>query len=119
MYLNITNRCSCACEFCLRAWTDGVYGEYLVLGREPELDELTQAIELEFLEGPADEVVFCGFGEPTMRLDVVLAVAEWLHLRRVRYDNPARNKIVPLPKIERADLRFAQFGGRTRQRVHH
>ena len=84
LYLNITNRCSCACEFCLREWTDGVYGENLVLDHEPELDELTQAIELEFLDGPVDEVVFCGFGEPTMRLDLVLAVAEWLHLRRIR-----------------------------------
>jgi len=86
VYLNITNRCSCACGFCLREWTDGVYGEVLTLTHEPESDEVTRAIELEFLEGPADEVVFCGFGEPTMRLDVVLAVTEWLRLRRI----PAR-----------------------------
>jgi TatD family-associated radical SAM protein len=86
IYLNITNRCSSDCEFCLREWTDGVYGEVLTLTHEPEPDEVTRAIELEFLEGPADEVVFCGFGEPTMRLDVVLAVTEWLRLRRI----PAR-----------------------------
>jgi GTP 3',8-cyclase len=86
VYLNLTNRCSCACAFCLREWTDGVYGEVLTLSREPEPDEVTQAVELEFLEGPADEVVFCGFGEPTMRLEVVLAVTEWLRLRRM----PAR-----------------------------
>ena len=86
IYLNITNRCSSDCAFCLRAWTDGVYGEVLTLTREPEPDEVTQAVELEFLDGPADEVVFCGFGEPTMRLDVVLAVTEWLRLRRI----PAR-----------------------------
>jgi len=83
VYLNLTNRCSCACTFCLREWTDGVYGEVLTLTREPEPDEITRAIELEFLEGPAHEVVFCGFGEPTMRLDVVLAVTEWLRLRRI------------------------------------
>ena len=83
VYLNITNRCSCACGFCLREWTDGVYGEVLTLVHEPEADEVNRAIELEFLEGPADEVVFCGFGEPTMRLDVVLAVTEWLRLRRI------------------------------------
>ena len=84
IYLNLTNRCSSACAFCLRDWTDGVYGETLVLDAEPEVDDVTQAIELAFLDGPADEVVFCGFGEPTMRLDVVLAVSEWLRLRRIR-----------------------------------
>ena len=86
VYLNLTNRCSCACLFCLRKWTDGVYGEVLTLAHEPEPDEVTRAIELELLEVPAGEVVFCGFGEPTMRLDVVLAVTEWLRLRRI----PAR-----------------------------
>jgi GTP 3',8-cyclase len=86
IYLNITNRCSSDCVFCLRTWTDGVYGEVLTLAHEPEPDAVAQAVELEFLEGPAREVVFCGFGEPTMRLDVVLHVAEWLRLRRI----PAR-----------------------------
>ena len=84
LYLNITNRCSSACEFCLRGWTDGVYGEDLRLEQEPDAEDVTQAVELAFLDGPADEVVFCGFGEPTMRLDVVLAVTEWLRLRRIR-----------------------------------
>jgi len=84
IYLNITNRCSSSCGFCLREWTDGVYGESLVLEHEPDAEEVLRELELEFLDGPADEVVFCGFGEPTMRLDVVLAVTEWLRLRRVR-----------------------------------
>jgi len=84
IYLNITNRCSSSCEFCLRDWTDGVYGEHLVLDHEPDADEVTRAIEIAFLDGPADEVVFCGFGEPTLRLDVVLPVTEWLHVRRIR-----------------------------------
>ncbi|MBE0529050.1 MAG: radical SAM protein [Thermoleophilia bacterium] len=84
IYLNITNRCSSSCEFCIRDWTDGVYGENLVLDHEPEIDETVQAIELAFMDEAADEVVFCGFGEPTMRLDVVLAVTEWLRLRRIR-----------------------------------
>ena len=84
IYLNITNRCSCGCEFCLREFTDDVYGEVLTLQEEPEADEVARAVELEFLDGPADEVVFCGFGEPTMRLDVILSVTEWLTLRRLR-----------------------------------
>ena len=84
IYLNVTNRCSSSCEFCIRDWTDGVYGENLVLDHEPDVDETVQAIELAFMDEAADEVVFCGFGEPTMRLDVVLAVTEWLRLRRIR-----------------------------------
>lgn len=85
LYLNITNRCSCSCRFCVREWADGVYGENLVLEHEPEVDEVTSAIEWAFADdGPAGEVVFCGFGEPTMRLDVVLSVTEWLRLRRIR-----------------------------------
>jgi TatD family-associated radical SAM protein len=85
LYLNITNRCSCACRFCVRQWADGVFGEDLRLAREPDADEVTSAVEWAFADdGPAEEVVFCGFGEPTMRLDVVLAVTEWLHVRRIR-----------------------------------
>jgi len=84
IYLNITNRCSAGCCFCLRDFADDVYGEPLVLDEEPSADDVVRAIELEFLDGPAAEVVFCGFGEPTLRLDVVLAVTEWLHLRRLR-----------------------------------
>lgn len=84
IYLNITNRCSCACEFCIREFSDGVYGEVLVLDQEPEVEDVTAEVERAFMDGPADEVVFCGFGEPTMRLDVVLGVTEWLRLRRIR-----------------------------------
>jgi GTP 3',8-cyclase len=84
VYLNLTNRCSSSCEFCIRDWSHGVYGADLRLAREPDVDEITQAVEVAFLDGPADEVVFCGFGEPTMRLDLVLVVTEWLRLRRIQ-----------------------------------
>jgi TatD family-associated radical SAM protein len=84
IYLNLTNRCSSSCAFCIREWTDGVYGESLLLDHEPDADQIVREIEVAFMDGPADEVVFCGFGEPTMRLDVVLAVTEWLRLRRIR-----------------------------------
>ncbi|HJW75755.1 MAG TPA: TatD family nuclease-associated radical SAM protein [Thermoleophilia bacterium] len=83
IYLNITDRCSCSCSFCLAEFTDEVFGYDLTLHAEPDVEEIEQAIELEFMDGPADEVVFCGLGEPTMRLDDVLAVTEWLRLRRI------------------------------------
>jgi TatD family-associated radical SAM protein len=84
LYLNITNRCSCDCDFCFRSFTDGVFGSDLVLSQEPTAEQLTHEIELAYLDGPADEVAFVGMGEPTMRLDLVLAVAEWLTTRRLR-----------------------------------
>ncbi len=83
LYLNITNRCSCACVFCLREFGWHVYGYDLLLEHEPSVEELTQAIELELADEPADEIVFCGLGEPTLRLDVVLAVTEWARVRRL------------------------------------
>ena len=83
IYVNLTNRCSSACEFCLRDFTDEVYGSGLRLDAEPSVEEVEQAIEIEFRDGPADEVVFCGFGEPTMRLDALLTICEWLRLRRI------------------------------------
>jgi cyclic pyranopterin phosphate synthase len=86
IYLNITSRCTCACTFCLREFTDEVYGYPLLLDHEPSFDEITQAVEAAFLAEPGDEVVFCGLGEPTLRLPEVLAVTEWLRLRRI----PAR-----------------------------
>ena len=83
--------------------------------REPDADEVTQAIELAFLDGPADEVVFCGFGEPTMRLDVVLAVTEWLRAPahcRARLDTNGHGQLLN-PDV---DVRGGPGGGRPRRR---
>jgi cyclic pyranopterin phosphate synthase len=113
IYLNVTNRCTCACTFCLREFTDEVYGYPLLLDHEPSVEQITQALELEFLEGPADEVVFCGLGEPTLRLPEVLAVTEWLRLRRI----PARLNTNGLGQLANPDVQVvpalvaAGFGG--------
>lgn len=83
IYLNLTNRCSANCRYCLAHFTDTVFGYNLKLKAEPEVEDVLKDLELEFLEGPANEVVFCGLGEPTMRLDAVLKITEWLKLRRI------------------------------------
>ena len=83
IYLNITNRCSADCTFCLARFTDHVFGYDLKLEVEPELEDILRDLEFEFLEGPAQEVVFCGLGEPTMRLEELLKIVEWLSLRRI------------------------------------
>ena len=78
LYLNITNRCPCACEFCIRNTGDGAYGsEPLWLEREPSVSEVIEAIEQTDLQ-KYEEVVFCGFGEPTERLDDMLEVCKYL-----------------------------------------
>ena len=74
LYVNLTNRCPCACTFCIRQNGDGVYGsDSLWLEREPTVDETCESIERNL--GDASELVFCGYGEPTERLDVLLEVA--------------------------------------------
>lgn len=84
IYLNITNRCSSDCVFCLKNFTDTVFGYNLRLESEPDLEEIIRELELAFLDGPVGEVVFVGLGEPLMRLDEVVAVTEWLKCRRIR-----------------------------------
>ncbi|MBM3147631.1 MAG: radical SAM protein [Actinobacteria bacterium] len=81
LYLNITNRCSCACTFCLRGFTSEVYGYELLLEREPAVEEIIEAAETSLDREPAAQIVFCGLGEPTLRLDAVLEVIRWARVR--------------------------------------
>ena len=81
IYVNLTNRCPCACTFCLRRNGPGVYGsDPLWLAREPTVAEVEASLDGWDLAS-ADEVVFCGYGEPTERLEVLLESAR--HIREV------------------------------------
>lgn len=75
LYLNITNRCSNACVFCVRNHTDFVKGHNLRLDHEPSYQEVIDS--LDNLKEHR-EVVFCGYGEPTMRLDLLKDIARYL-----------------------------------------
>ena len=78
VYVNLTNRCPCACTFCLRNNGAGVYGsDPLWLAREPTLAEVIASLET-WDWSRFRECVFCGYGEPTERLDVLLAAAAHL-----------------------------------------
>lgn len=79
IYVNLTNRCPCACTFCLRSNGPGVYGsDSLWLEREPTVEEAIASLsQWDFKVFP--ELVFCGYGEPTERLDDLLAIAR--HVR--------------------------------------
>jgi GTP 3',8-cyclase len=78
LYLNITNQCSNNCWFCFRNYKPGVGGFNLKLAKEPDASEVFFGLEQVLPTKRWSEVVFCGFGEPTARLDVLLEVARWI-----------------------------------------
>ncbi|MCX9025253.1 MAG: TatD family nuclease-associated radical SAM protein [Candidatus Methanoperedens sp.] len=95
LYLNITNRCTAECVFCIKRYSDGVYGYNLRLSKEPSLPEIIKQLsELELSK--YKEVVFTGFGEPLVRLDDVLEITKWLTTRgiRVRLDTIGHAKLL-------------------------
>ncbi|MCD7803201.1 MAG: TatD family nuclease-associated radical SAM protein [Clostridiales bacterium] len=76
LYVNSTNRCDCACAFCLRTTGDRVGDSgSLWLEREPSKEEILADIRRRDLS-QYRELVFCGYGEPTYRLEDILWVAE-------------------------------------------
>ncbi|MFH1664788.1 MAG: TatD family hydrolase [Candidatus Omnitrophota bacterium] len=78
LYLNITYRCTNRCSFCIRDATDYVKGHDLKLDKEPTVGQVIEAM------GDVTkykEIVFCGYGEPTLRLNVVTEVAKYVKSR--------------------------------------
>ncbi len=87
LYVNMTNKCSCACTFCLRQTRDEMeHSGSLWLDREPTVEEV-KAEFAKFDMSKYEEVVFCGFGEPTMRLDDMLEVMDFI---KETYHKPIR-----------------------------
>ena len=78
VYINLTNRCTNSCTFCIRNTHDGVGGYHLRLDNEPDAGEIITALKK---ENKLDHIVFCGFGEPTLRIGVLLEVARYLKTR--------------------------------------
>jgi len=93
LYLNLTNRCSNLCTFCAKKASYVVKGHDLELSREPSAEELVQAVG-----DPQryQEIVFCGFGEPLLRLETAKTVAAELKKKgaRVRIDTDGQANLV-------------------------
>lgn len=78
LYANITNKCPCACVFCIRKNSDSIAGnDSLWLEHEPSYEEIIAAFEA-FDKTGLNELVFCGYGEPMERSDVLLEVARYV-----------------------------------------
>ncbi len=77
LYINLTNRCTNKCKFCIRFTPSGVDGIDLWLEREPTAEEVKDALKkADYLS--YDEIVFCGYGEPMLRYDVILELARFI-----------------------------------------
>ncbi|MEW6602516.1 MAG: TatD family hydrolase [Nitrospirota bacterium] len=93
LYLNITNKCTNKCGFCVKFRTSYVKGHNLRLAKEP-----TAAQVIKEIGDPKayKEIVFCGIGEPLIRLDVVKKVAVWIKAQggRVRINTNGQGNII-------------------------
>jgi len=89
LYLNVTNRCSNSCYFCFRKFKTGIREFNLKLEKEPTLEEVIEELRKVINRKNCREVVFCGFGEPLERLNLVLKVTRWVkkhYWKTVRVD---------------------------------
>jgi len=82
----MTNRCSNACDFCVRTECEKYYGD-LWLEREPTKEEILNSILSRDLT-KYENLVFCGFGEPTERFDDMI----WIG-REVRKVSPITRRV--------------------------
>lgn len=74
LYINLTNKCSNRCEFCVREGKTSYYGHKLWLKCEPTASQVVDLIDGKVCK----EVVFCGFGEPTYKFDEMIEIAKAL-----------------------------------------
>ena len=94
LYLNITNSCTNHCTFCPKFHSYVVKGHNLELDREPTFEEVIEAVGDDI--STYDEIVFCGFGEPTLRLDLVSRVGRYFKDKgmKIRIDTDGMANLV-------------------------
>lgn len=77
VYVNLTNKCDCSCTFCIRSHKDGVGdADTLWHKKDPALEEVTAAMDAFDFAG-YQELVYCGYGEPTCALENLVASAKY------------------------------------------
>ena len=80
LYINLTNRCTNSCSFCIRNDSIGV-GYDLWLHKEPSVEEVLEDIKS---HDYYDEVVFCGYGEPMTRINELIEISRQLKKNDIR-----------------------------------
>ena len=78
IYINLTNRCCNSCDFCIRRTHKDMGGTVLWIEDEPTVEDVLEQLP-DNLDDYDDEVVFCGYGEPTYNLETLDEVASYLH----------------------------------------
>ena len=81
LYVNLTNRCTNKCKFCIRFTPSGVDNIDLWLEHEPSVQEIIDALESADFTS-YDEIVFCGYGEPLLRIYDVLEVCKFIKSKK-------------------------------------
>ncbi len=82
LYLNITNKCSNCCIFCFRNFKQGIGDFKLKLDHEPTMEEIIDELTDAMKKRSWNEIVFCGFGEPTEKLDLLLMIMRWIKMHQ-------------------------------------
>ena len=78
LYINLTNKCTNNCDFCVRNNENGIKeGMNLWLEREPSVKEVVDDLNKRDIESYS-EIVFCGYGEPTIRINAIIEVAKFI-----------------------------------------
>ncbi len=98
LYINLTNRCSNNCTFCIRNNGDGAYGsDSLWLAHEPTVDEVLSSVFARDLT-KYKEIVFCGYGEPSYRLlearEIALKIKERFPKMRIRMNTNGQSDLI-------------------------
>ena len=97
LYINLTNRCNNDCPFCLRQKKVMTAENSLWLEHEPTVDEVKKELDAAPLD-IVTEIVFCGFGEPTIRLDALLELLKYI--KKIRPQIPTRLNTNGLGNLE-------------------
>ena len=95
LYVNITNKCPCACVFCIRDLTDSVGdAKSLWLTNEPTIEEITTAFRSRTDLNQVTEIVFCGYGEPTERGEILFETCKLIKHHPIRINTNGLARLI-------------------------